>query len=100
MSELSKIKRKHTPLPYEYTGDRVEAANGKTVGYFTNIGSKSSAQMDADAAFVILACNSYYACLEALKKMRHYYEADGSECLDIDAVNKAIAAATPPKEKI
>lgn len=97
------MEKKHTPVPWNSSRSEPERVYD-TGGILVHAnGSKYVDELEkqANAAFIVRACNSYYELLEALKGLVGLFDeqfARGNDMLwgEYDAAKAAIAKAEQP----
>jgi len=92
---------KHTPVPWKVIGRSIyqtEAVGGREVIHGSGIKGRDSEdrnrqdvinEAEANARFIVTACNSYASLLEALKMLVADYEEIGGDALYDDAYRQA-----------
>lgn len=99
---------KHTPLPYKVVtgGDNIDV-QADSRKHIARCGRRWSAKesfekANANAEFIVRACNSHYDLLEAAKLLGEYAEAylpfSRGNIAEADAIKNAIAAIAKAKD--
>lgn len=65
------MTQKHTPTPYEVSENNIHVWSGKTLVAIAvpSVGQIKEGRIGDNAAFIVRACNSHAALVEALEKM-------------------------------
>jgi len=76
------MKSKRTPGPWELNPDIVETVeiigpNGETIADVWNIAKMLAGERDANAEFIVRACNAHDALVRALKDLKEDLENNG-----------------------
>lgn len=100
----------HTPLPWRIKtpahatieGEKIHSYDDGWTKYYGNVANICDGKdREANAAFIVRACNSHYDLLEALERAMPYLEDAANDCRDtpneaahiLDAMKRACAKA-------